>query len=232
MRKIEQMLPFNRPSPIKHKVLNSAPTQPLVVTGLGFPNDALRRVDLTVSAGECVALTGLSGIGKSRLLRLIADLDLGSGTARIGNLTREAMPANQWRRMVVYVPADSGWWSSPVAIHMSDPERARSLLAAFGLPEKLMEASPDDISSGERQRLALIRALILRPRFLLLDEPTSGLDRASALKVEAALARAREAGIGILIVSHDPDQVARVADRHNELSETGLVEVPLWRRSN
>lgn len=194
--------------------------QPLVVEGLS-------TFDLTVASGECVALTGPSGSGKSRLLRLIADLDPGSGTARIGDLVRDTVPANEWRRMVVYVPADSGWWTSPVAAHMADEQGAQRLLPKLGLSAKLMQAAPDDISSGERQRLALIRALILQPRFLLLDEATSALDPASTLKVESLLEEEKRDGMGLLVVSHDPEQVARIADRHYALSDKGLVEVAL-----
>src|SRR5690606_18424025 len=172
-------------------------------------------------------LTGPSGSGKSRLLRLIADLDPGSGTARIGDLLRDSMPANQWRRMVIYLPADSGWWTSPVAAHMADEQGAQRLLPKLGLSGRLMQAAPDEISSGERQRLALIRALILRPRFLLLDEATSALDPASTLEVEKVLADAKQDGMGLLVVSHDPEQVARIADRHYALSDKGLVEVSL-----
>lgn len=200
--------------------------QPLVVEGLSHGQGHC-IFDLTVASGECVALTGLSGSGKSRLLRLIADLDPGLGTACIGNLVRESVPANEWRRMVSYVPADSGWWSSPISAHMSDEDGAQRLMARLGLSGKLMEAAPDDISSGERQRLALIRALLSQPRFLLLDEATSALDPASTLKVERLLEDVKRDGMGLLVVSHDPDQVARIADRHYALSETGLVEVSL-----
>lgn len=198
--------------------------EPLIVEdvsiGEGFP-----RYSLTVAPGECVVLTGPSGSGKSRLLRLIADLDPGSGTARIGSLVREVVPANAWRRTVIYVPADSGWWASRVTNHMSDEASARRLFPDFGLSDKLMDAAPEEVSSGERQRLALIRAMILRPRFLLLDEPTSALDPATTLMVEKVLARAKQDGAGLLVVSHDPEQVARLADRHYVLSDTGLTEV-------
>lgn len=194
--------------------------QPLIVEGLS-------TFDLTVASGECVALTGPSGSGKSRLLRLIADLDPGSGTARIGDLVRDSVPANQWRRMVIYLPADSGWWTSLVAAHMADEQAAQRLLPKLGLSAKLMQAAPDEISSGERQRLALIRALILQPRFLLLDEATSALDPASTLKVESLLEEEKRGGMGLLVVSHDPEQVARTADRHYALSDKGLVEVSL-----
>ncbi|MBE0695160.1 MAG: ATP-binding cassette domain-containing protein, partial [Aquamicrobium sp.] len=114
---------------------------------------------------------------------------------------------------------------SPVAAHMADPQEALRLAAALGLPAALMDAAPENVSSGERQRLALVRALILRPRFLLLDEPTSALDPAAALAVEALLARMKREGMGLLVVSHDPGQVARIADRRYLLSGTGLAEV-------
>lgn len=200
-----------------------AAAQPLVAENLsrgsGHP-----AFSLTVAAGSCVALSGPSGSGKSALLRLIADLDPGTGTARIAELVRETMPANRWRRLVTYVAADSGWWTSPVSAHMADPEAARRLLAELGMSESLMKAVPDNVSSGERQRLSLVRALIQRPRFLLLDEPTSALDPESTLQVEELLMRVKQEGTGLLIVSHDPAQVARIADRHYVLSRTGLAE--------
>lgn len=187
--------------------------------GRGFP-----ELDLVFPAACCTTLSGPSGSGKSTLLRLIADLDPGTGTARIGALAREALPANEWRRLVTYVAADSGWWTSPVGAHMSNLDDAKRLLAELGLPQALLEAAPDNVSSGERQRLALVRALIQQPRFVLLDEPTSALDPASTLRVETLLARMKQEGTGLLVVSHDPEQVARIADRRYVLSPTGLAE--------
>lgn len=202
----------------------ASPLEPLVIKrlsrGNGFPT-----FDLTISPGTCVTLSGPSGSGKSMLLRLVADLDPGTGSARIGSLIRETLPANEWRRLVVYVAADAGWWTSPVSAHMTDRNEALRLSAELGLPAALMNASPENISSGERQRMALVRALILRPRFLLLDEPTSALDTASMLKVEKLLTRMKQEGMGLLMVSHDPDQVARIADRRYVLSDGQLVEV-------
>ncbi len=200
------------------------PAQPLILDGVsrgpGFP-----AFSLTVPAAGCTTLSGPSGCGKSTLLRLIADLDPGAGTARIGDLARETLPASEWRRLVTYVAADAGWWTSPVSAHMSDQDGARRMMTELGLSETMMNAAPDNISSGERQRLALVRALIQRPRFLLLDEPTSALDPATTHKVEALLARMKQSGMGLLVVSHAPEQVARIADHRYELSKTGLNKV-------
>ncbi|MGV6875606.1 ABC transporter ATP-binding protein [Pseudochelatococcus sp. B33] len=213
---------------VSREVANSpvdlAAAESLVVENLSRGNGH-SAFSLTVAAGSCVALSGPSGSGKSALLRLIADLDAGTGMAHIGKLARETMPANQWRQLVTYVAADSGWWTSPVSAHMSDPDAARRLLAELGMSETLMEAVPENVSSGERQRLALVRALIQRPRFLLLDEPTSALDPESTLRVEKLLMRVKREGTGLLVVSHDPAQVARTADRRYVLSRAGLAEV-------
>ncbi|MFT3689141.1 ABC transporter ATP-binding protein [Paenirhodobacter sp.] len=214
------MLPFARR---KKSATAPAGSGPLIAEGLSR-GEGCPRYSLTVAPGSCVALTGPSGCGKSRLLRLIADLDPGLGSARIGGFLREAVPASAWRRAVVYVPADAGWWAPRIAQHMEDEAAARRLLPDFGLPGALMEAAPEDISSGERQRLALIRALLLHPRFLLLDEPTSALDPEATRRVEEVLARMKREGTGLLVVSHDPAQVARLADRHYVLSGDGLAE--------
>ncbi|MFD2252557.1 ABC-type multidrug transport system ATPase subunit [Pseudochelatococcus lubricantis] len=209
---------------VAYSPVDIAAAESLVVENLSRGNDH-PAFSLTVVAGSCVAISGPSGSGKSTLLRLIADLDPGTGTARVGDLKRETIPANQWRRLVTYVAADSGWWTSPVSAHMSDPDAAQHLLAELGMSETLMKATPENISSGERQRLALVRALVQRPRFLLLDEPTSALDPESTLKVEKLLMRVKREGTGLLVVSHDPAQIARIADRRYMLSHAGLAEV-------
>lgn len=179
---------------------------------------------LILGAGECVAVSGRSGSGKTTLLRLLADLSPGRGEAAVGDFRREAVAASLWRRRVVYVASDSGWWTSPAAAHMADPERARRLTVELEMSPDLLSAAPGDLSGGERQRLALIRALILDPWFLLLDEPTSALDPVSVRLVEALLLRFKAQGGGLLLASHDAGQIARMADRHLILSEAGLVE--------
>ena len=199
---------------------------PLVIEGMAQEGD-IRKADLTVGAGECVVISGRSGCGKSTLLRLAADLSPGVGAAAVGAFRREAAPACQWRRRIVYVASESGWWTTPIKAHMADLAQARVLLAELEMSPDLLLADPAHVSGGERQRLALIRALVIDPWFLLLDEPTSALDQTSVRLVEKMLRRVLRRGVGMLVVSHDERQIARLADRHLILSEAGLREAAL-----
>src|SRR5262249_18355422 len=77
----------------------------------------LGPIDFSVAAGECVSVTGKSGVGKTVLLRMIADLDPHKGDATLDGEACSAMPAPRWRRMVTYVAAEFGWWDETVAAH-------------------------------------------------------------------------------------------------------------------
>ena len=169
---------------------------------------------LAVADGECVAIAGPSGAGKSVFLRMIADLDAHAGAARLDDVGRDAISAPQWRRLVTYVAAESGWWADRVAAHFADVlEPARALLPALNLPAEALDWPVARLSSGERQRLALIRALVQEPRALLLDEPTAALDPDATAAVEAVLRRVLQRGASIVLVSHDPRQAERLASR-------------------
>jgi putative ABC transport system ATP-binding protein len=174
---------------------------------------------------SCAAVAGPSGIGKSVFLRMVADLDPNSGTVRLDGADRAAMPAPRWRRLVTYVAAESGWWAETLGEHISDGTTARSLMPQVGLEPALLDAPVARLSTGERQRAALVRAIVGKPRFLLLDEPTSALDPESRALVEALLGRLKAEGMGLVTVSHDAAQARRIADRHFEMSATGLTEV-------
>ncbi len=193
----------------------------LTIRGLRRPG--LEPAALRVEAGECVAVSGPSGAGKSLLLRSIADLDPNEGEVRLGSAARDAIPAPLWRRQVIYVAAESGWWAPDVGAHFEDPEAAAGILGDLALPGEALRWPVSRLSTGERQRLALARALALTPRVLLLDEPTSGLDRESASLVESLLSRALARGAAILLVTHDREQAGRLASRHLQMIEGRLT---------
>lgn len=178
----------------------------------GLRAEPLGAIDLDVSPGECIGLAGPSGSGKSRLLRAIADLDPTPGRVWLDGVERDRMTAPQWRGRVVMVPAESHWWGDRLADHFHDCPDAGEL-SALGLEGISMQSDPADLSSGERQRLALLRALSAGPKCLLLDEPTANLDEDSAQRVEAWLAERRRHGLAVIWVSHDPAQIARVAQQ-------------------
>ncbi len=169
--------------------------------------------DLDIEAGECVALTGASGSGKTLVLRALADLDPNAGAVALDGEPRESMPAPDWRRRVAYLAAEPGWWADRVEPHFPNGAATAVLLDALGLPPVLLEQSIATVSTGERQRLALIRLLLLDPRVLLLDEPTSGLDEAAEERVEAMLLERLAGGASILLVTHDARLAGRLAQR-------------------
>ena len=170
-------------------------------------------VSFDLNDGECIAIQGPSGSGKSLLLRAIADLDPNQGELRLNGLARESMPGPAWRRQVIYVPAESGWWSDRVGEHFADWERALPLLQTLCLPAEAHDWPVQRLSTGERQRMALVRALVLEPRILLLDEPTSGLDREATAAIEQLIGERLHNGVSVLWVTHSAAQARRIARR-------------------
>jgi ABC-type iron transport system FetAB ATPase subunit len=175
-------------------------------------------VDLAIGAGECVAIMGPSGAGKSLLLRQVADLDPGVGQVRLDGRPRSSMPAPVWRRQVVYCQAEAGWWDDRVAPHFLAPagnrmRQALDLMTRLDLPARLMECQVHELSTGERQRMGLVRALLNEPAVLLLDEPTAALDEAATARVETELRTRLATGTCALIVTHAQSQARRLATR-------------------
>lgn len=197
------------------------------------PSDALQAaairchgigpLSLSVRAGECLCISGPSGSGKSLLLRSLADMEPHEGEVSWRGTAQQSLSGPEWRRRIGLLPAESAWWVERVCDHFAG-DGPREAMAQVGLPGKLWRASIDDLSTGERQRLALLRLLANQPQVLLLDEPTASLDPDSTRRVEALIQRYRESqGAPVIWVSHDPEQIARVADRHLRLDD-GLAE--------
>ena len=169
---------------------------------------------LDVAPGRCAAVTGESGSGKSLFLRMIADLDVNTGEARLDGQARDDFAPPQWRLKVAYVAADAGWWAEQVAAHFPPAQipAARALAGRLGLVAELIDGPVARLSTGERQRLALIRALLPEPPVLLLDEPTSALDTESTAKLEAVVREHMAKGAAVVMVTHDLALAARLAD--------------------
>ena len=181
-------------------------------------------VDLTVEPGECICLSGLSGSGKTLLLRAIVDLDPHHGMAYLDDRACCSFPAPEWRRRVGLLSAESKWWHELVSDHFESLEPDR--LEQLGFPDQALGWHVSRCSTGERQRLALLRLLSNHPQVLLLDEPTASLDPVNVQRVETLLKTYRmKTNAAVLWVSHDSEQIRRVASRNFELQYGCLVEI-------
>jgi UDP-glucose/iron transport system ATP-binding protein len=169
-----------------------------------------------------MAVKGPSGAGKTLLLRAIADLDPNQGEVTLNDRDRSTIPAPEWRRLVGYVPAEPGWWAETAGEHFREWQTASVCLRKVGFSEETRTWPIARMSTGERLRLALVRALMARPKILLLDEPTAALDDASEAAVESLISSRIQTGLAVLWVTHDEAQAKRIA-RRRLVVEAGRV---------
>ena len=189
-------------------------------------------IDFTIADGRCMSLTGASGAGKTLLLRAVADLDPHTGRALLDDVAAAAQPAPAWRRQVAMLPAESAWWHESVGEHFRAAGTADAVpaerLALLGFTPDVMRWEIARLSTGERQRLAILRLLAIGPRALLLDEPTANLDAPNVSAVESLIAGfQRDAKAPVLWVTHDPEQRGRVATQHCRIENGTLREEPM-----
>jgi len=229
-------------------VTHSTAAGPNVLTASGlarrYPGgvQALRGIDLTVAAGERLAIMGPSGCGKSTLLQLLGGLDRPTaGTVTLAGLPLSTLHgaalALRRRREIGFVFQAHNLLSTltaaenvalPLILDGVPPEereaRALALLDMVGLREQAQQL-PDQLSGGQRQRVAIARALAHRPQLLLADEPTGSLDSASAARIATLLtALARDEGLALALVTHDPTVAAR-CDRVLHLRDGRPIEL-------
>jgi ABC-type iron transport system FetAB ATPase subunit len=182
------------------------------------------------AANECLGIRGVTGVGKTLLLRVLADLDRHEGKILLSGKECSTYSAPDWRRHVALVPAESRWWYSTVGSHITAGEKEvdiGGLLAPLGFEKDVLDWDVKRLSSGEKQRLAVVRALVHTPSVLLLDETGSGLDHQSCLLLEGLVnAYQHEYNAAVLWVSHDDEQLERVAQRIMSLERNRLKITP------
>lgn len=181
----------------------------------------LPPLSFEVADGECLAVEGASGAGKTLLLRALADLDAATGDVVVDGEERREMPAHEWRRRVRYCAAEPAWWTdTPRACFPTPlPPRVDRLMQSLDLEASMLDRPVSVLSTGERQRLALVRALLDEPKVLLLDEPTGALDPQSSALVEELIRFQMLSGHCVVLVSHDRAQVERLAHARLLLSK-------------
>jgi ABC-type iron transport system FetAB ATPase subunit len=134
------------------------------------------------------------------------------------------MRAHEWRCRVGLLPAESQWWGEQIGEHFQQYDE--ELLTRLGFGPEVMTWEVARCSTGERQRLALLRLLQNRPRVLLLDEPTASLDAENVARVESVIAQLRrDHATAVLWVSHDLAQAERIATRRMTMSGGRLQEL-------
>ena len=183
-------------------------------------------LSLQAEAGDCLCISGPSGSGKSQLLRALADLDQHTGEVCLQGVPASNIPAEVWRTRVGLLPPESVWWLPRVGdqFHGDLPVS----LEHIGLSKAILGQPVGQLSSGEKQRLALMRLLSNRPQVLLLDEPTANLDPENTRRIEAVIDEYRQAQQALIIwVSHDQAQIERVADRYFAVNGAILEERPI-----
>ncbi|MFJ8040240.1 thiol reductant ABC exporter subunit CydD [Kitasatospora sp. NPDC096147] len=198
----------------------------------------LAPVGLRLEPGTVTALTGPSGSGKSTLLAaLLGFVPADGGTVRVGGVELAELDRASWHAQIAWVPQHPHLFAGTVAENLrlarpgaTDAELRAALAAAhatdFASPELLLGDQGAGLSAGQRQRLALARALLTDRPLLLLDEPTANLDGVGEQAVVDALATLPATGRTVLFVAHRPALLA-IADRHQHLTaaQAPLAEV-------
>ena len=235
---LERMFMRKRPA--------SGPTPPLIaLAGVSRAFDdgaivALRSIDLAIRAGECVAILGPSGSGKSSIVNLLSGIDRPTGGRVLWN-GKAIKSRRAWARLrrsevgIVFqefnlLPTLTARENVEIAlmgrgIEADDRrELAEVALTNVGLGHRIGHL-PHALSGGERQRVAIARSIVNAPRLLLADEPTGNLDSANAdIVADLLFTLQRAAGMTLVLVTHDEDLARRFADRILRLRDGDFLE--------
>ncbi len=194
-------------------------------------NTMLLDVTLQIEEGSFVAVAGESGSGKTTLLRMLAGLERGEGSIKVGSEVWQSerffLPVQKRSVGFVfqsYALFDNMTVEQNLLYVNKDKKLAKHLLEITGL-KSMEKRYPNSLSGGQKQRVALCRAFMRRPKLLLLDEPLSALDPQMRLKLQQDIMRLhREFGTTSIMVSHDPSEIYRLASRVFILKEGRVVQ--------
>ena len=207
----------------------------------GYEIEVLKNLNLIVEKGDTVAISGQSGSGKSTLLQLLALLDKqSSGSIELNNEIMDDLTSNQKSKIRLnnfgfvyqhhHLLEDLTVYEN-IALPLKlkgDLQnldiKVRDLAKSIGLSERLNHL-PWKLSGGEKQRVAVARAMINKPEYIFLDEPTGNLDKKNALNIQnLVLELSHNNGVALIVATHDNDFV-NILDRKYYLDNRGLIEL-------
>ncbi len=206
----------------------------------------LTDAQLVCEAGECVAILGENGVGKSVLLRSLALIEAGAQGSvdvlgRSFALNGQPLKHGPWPDLTLVLQGLALWphltardnimlaWSDREPTERLPPDSLDNLFSKLEIQE-LLGRTPTQMSGGQRQRVALARAIALKPRVLLLDEPSSALDARRSLDLAEVLQDLKASGVAIVVVTHNLGFAAKVADKFVFIDRGHTVESGLWQK--
>lgn len=175
-----------------------------------FHAGVVKNANLDAVSEEILMISGPSGCGKSCLLKGIADLIPNQGEVSLDGTEKQTQQPSVWRRQVQLIPAESRWWFHTAHAHFQHPPDY-GIWNKIGLTKEDGDKNTGHLSTGQRQRFALLRGLQFHPSVLLLDEPTSGLDDETEAQVEHFITEYMHKHKLIVIwTSHNKRQIDRL----------------------